>query len=45
MAIADAIEAHLDELDELHRKWLAPHIDDWRICGEIRQMTVRQAFQ
>ena len=31
--VADAIEAHLPELDERDRKWLGSHIKRWRTCG------------
>ena len=36
-AVADAIEAHLHELDEPHRNWLAPHVARWRTCGGYAQ--------
>jgi hypothetical protein len=35
--IADAIEAHLYELDECEREWLRPHIVLWRTCGGYEQ--------
>ena len=31
--VAQAIEAHLGELDGDHRAWLQPHIALWRTCG------------
>ena len=37
LAVADAIEAHLDELDFDHRKWLQPHIERWRRCRGCAQ--------
>lgn len=36
-AIADAIEAHLHELDEYHREWIEPHIKSWRTCNGCSQ--------
>jgi len=35
--VADAIEAHLPELEERDRKWLAPHVERWRTCGGYQQ--------
>ena len=35
--VADAIEAHLDELDKEHREWLKDDIALWRTCGGYRQ--------
>jgi hypothetical protein len=37
LAVANAIEAHLDELDEDDRKWLQPHIKSWRQCLGCQQ--------
>lgn len=36
-AIADALEAHLDELSPEHRKWTLPKIALWRTCGGYNQ--------
>jgi len=38
MAVADAIEAHLTELDDKDREWIEPHIDAWRHCGGCSQL-------
>lgn len=35
--VADAIEAHIGELDEEHQTWLRPHIELWRTCGGYEQ--------
>lgn len=35
--VANAIEAHIGELDEEHQAWLRPHIKLWRTCGGYRQ--------
>ena len=32
-AVADAIEAHLHEVDSDTRKWLIPQISKWRDCN------------
>lgn len=37
MAVADAIEAHLDELDLDTRNWLEPQIPSWRYCNGCSQ--------
>lgn len=37
MAVADAIEAHLDELDDDIRDWLGPQIPNWRYCNGCSQ--------
>ena len=37
VAIADAIEVHLDELDDDDREVMASHIDAWRHCGGCEQ--------
>lgn len=31
--VADAIEAHIAELDDEDQKWLREHIQLWRTCG------------
>lgn len=33
MAVADALEAHIDELDESHREWIRLHIERWQNCN------------
>jgi hypothetical protein len=35
--VADAIEAHLQELDEEDREWLSSHVRMWRTCGGYAQ--------
>ena len=37
LAVAEAIETHLDELDGDYRKWLESHIDRWRQCRGCEQ--------
>jgi hypothetical protein len=37
LRVADAIEAHLPELDPVEREWLAPHVALWRTCGGYYQ--------
>lgn len=37
LKIADAIEAHLDELNVEDRGWLKPDIALWRTCGGYEQ--------
>lgn len=36
-AVADAIEAHLEELSPEEASWLSPKIALWRTCGGYRQ--------
>lgn len=36
LRIANAIEAHLPELDDESRKWIEPHIILWRECGGFK---------
>ena len=38
LAVADAIEAHLHELEKEDRDWLAPHVALWRTCGGYAQL-------
>src|SRR5690242_19603192 len=35
--VADAIEEHLGEIGDEHRRWLEPDIEFWRSCGGITQ--------
>ena len=35
--VADAIAAHISEMDERDRAWLEPHITLWRTCGGYEQ--------
>lgn len=35
--VADAIEQHLSELEEVDQRWLKPHIALWRTCGGYEQ--------
>ena len=35
--VAAALELHLDELSDKDRKWLEPHIEEWRNSGGFRQ--------
>ena len=35
--VANAIESHLNDLDEEDREWLRPHIVKWRTCGGYEQ--------
>ena len=37
MAVADAIEAHLDDDCGMDRKWLREQIPKWRYCGGCLQ--------
>jgi hypothetical protein len=37
LKIADAIEAHLDELNAEDRGWMKNHIALWRTCGGYEQ--------
>jgi hypothetical protein len=37
VAVADALEAHLHELDEEERIWIEPHIEQWRNCNGCSQ--------
>lgn len=37
IAVGNAIEQHLDELDEAQRRFLAPQIDKWRTCDGCEQ--------
>ena len=37
IAVADAIERHLCELDDDDREFLEPHIDKWRTCNGCEQ--------
>jgi hypothetical protein len=37
MKVADAIEAHLDELEESDRHWIEKDIILWRTCGGFKQ--------
>jgi len=36
-AVADAIETHLDELEDETRNWLEPQIRHWRNCNGCYQ--------
>jgi hypothetical protein len=36
--VADAIDAHLHELDDRDRAWLGPHALLWRTCGGYEQL-------
>ena len=36
-AVASALSAHIDELDDEHRSWIEPHIVAWRSSGGFRQ--------
>ena len=36
-AIANAIEAHLDELTRSEREWLEPDIENWKNCNGCLQ--------
>ena len=35
--VGDAIEAHIEEIEERHQVWLSPHIERWRTSGGFRQ--------
>jgi hypothetical protein len=37
LAVADAIEKHLEQLNKEDKEWLQPHIIRWRTCGGYRQ--------
>ena len=37
IAVADAIERHLGEVDDVARGFLEPHIDKWRTCNGCEQ--------
>lgn len=37
LAVAWAIEANLEFLDECEREWLEPHIELWRYSGGVTQ--------
>lgn len=36
-AIANAIESHLNDLSDKDRKWIKPHIQEWRESGGFKQ--------
>ena len=37
VAVANAIESHLEELDDRDRLWLESHIEKWRTCDGCEQ--------
>jgi hypothetical protein len=37
LAVADAIEVHLNELSDTEYDWLEPHIELWRNSGGVTQ--------